>query len=94
MPRYLIRLRCRYDYFYHYPVAHALLYGVCRDFWRLILRKPSDVLLHGNDVRLSTAARTDMTSLFKSLKATSALSSAPKDVTKYVHAFWRLRFCS
>ena len=71
-----------------------LVYGVCCDFWRLMLRKPSDVLLHGYDVRLSTVARTDMTSLFKSLKATSALSSAPKDVTKHVLAFWYLRFSS
>jgi hypothetical protein len=61
-----------------------LLYGVCRDFWKLVLRKPSDVLDYGNSVRIDTNARKDMTRLFKSMKVTSSLSSAPKDVTKCV----------
>lgn len=72
----------RYDYFYHFPVAHVLLYGVCRDFWRLVLRKPSDELPQGNRVRIPTPVRKEMTALFKTLKVTSSFSSTPKDVTK------------
>ena len=75
-------LCCRYDLFYHFPVAHALLYGVCRDFWRLMLRKPGDTLPEGDDVRIGKVARQDMTALFKSLKVTSSFSSTAKDVTK------------
>ena len=51
-----------------------------------MLRKPSEVVPDGDEVRLSTDARKDMTALFKTLKVTSSLSSTPKDVTKYVLA--------
>lgn len=74
----------RYDTFFHFPVAHVLLYGVCRDFGKLVLRKPSDKLDHGDNVRIDTNARKDMNRLFKTMKVTSSFSSAPKDVTKCV----------
>lgn len=72
--------------FFHYPVAHALLYGVLRDFWRLVLRKPSDELKHGHDIIVDSSARAEMRRLFGTLRVTSSFSSAPKDITKCVLA--------
>lgn len=72
----------RYDLFYHFPVAHMLLYGICKDFWKLVLRKKSDVLPYGQDVWLDKPARDQMRRLFNSLRVTSSFSASPKDVTK------------
>lgn len=75
---------CRYDTFYHFPVAHALLYGVCKDFWKLVLRKKSDVLPRGDEVWLDKDDRAHMTALFNTLRVTSSFSSAAKDITQCV----------
>jgi len=73
---------CRHDTFFHFPVAHALLYGVLRDFWKLMLRKPGDTVDLGDEIRVSTAAQKEMQELFATLKVTSSFSSSAKDITK------------
>lgn len=35
------RTSCRYEHFFHFALAHLLLYGIVRDFWNVWLR-PED----------------------------------------------------
>lgn len=70
--------------FYQFPVAHVLLYGICRDFWRLLLRGEKEILPHGDAIWLPPESRAEMTRLFSSLRVTSSFSGKPKDVTKCV----------
>jgi len=80
----IVYVACRHDTFFQYPVAHALLYGVLRDFWKLMLRKPGDTVDPGDHIRVSTAAQKEMQELFATLKITSSFSSSAKDITKCV----------
>lgn len=77
-------LYCRYDLFYHFPVAHALLYGVCKDFCKLVLRKSTEVLQHGQEEWLNGAARDQMQRILQFVRLTTSFSSTAKDITKYV----------
>lgn len=31
---------CRYEHFFHFAIAHLLLYGLVKDFWNIWLRAP------------------------------------------------------
>lgn len=47
-----------------------MLYGVVRDFWKLMLRKPGDTVDLGDHIRVSTAAQEEIQELFATLKIT------------------------
>ena len=47
-----------------------------------MLRKPGDVLLHGEGIRVDKPAQKEMQDLFATLKVTSSFSSSAKDITK------------
>lgn len=35
-----IYCRCRYEHFFHFAIAHLLLYGLVKDFWKIWTRSP------------------------------------------------------
>ena len=78
---------CRFDLFWHFHVAHALIYGVIQSYWTFVLRQPKSTGVAGeqashiiipNDIRKLMSQRVQTVSL----KSTGCISGRLPDITR------------
>lgn len=76
---------CSYVHFWHFPFAHALLYGVIKDFWKLMLRSQNITLPGGGDhLIMSKRVQRDMSDRVRDMQSTSSMNRGIPDVSRYV----------
>jgi hypothetical protein len=74
---------CRHTEFFGIPVAHALLLGLVKDFWRLILRPVTDASVpadKGGHLIVPTAARHKMSEKLNGITSVTPVTRALPDI--------------
>jgi hypothetical protein len=74
---------CRFQHFFHLPVAHILLYGIIKDFWSTWLRKPCTKVAQGQQYILPSQVRKKMVERDVIIKLTDLFKKGYDDVVKY-----------
>jgi hypothetical protein len=73
----------RHQHFFHIPVAHVILYGIVKDFWKLWLRAKKDVLSCGDDFILPNNVRAEITKRAPFVLLTELFKKPYTDILKY-----------
>jgi hypothetical protein len=83
---------CRYQHFFHIPVAHLILYGIYKDFWNLWLRPKKNVLAQGNGFILPSHVRAEISKRAPAVLLTELFKKPYTDILKYAYSLHNIAY--